>query len=390
MYLHIPTYRRIHSLSLYLGFSLFFLACSDPVALKGTSSSPSQTKYNYGESSKIYYECATATNVGNQTKWTYHVKEIMNLMSAVQVTITKSQQTPSGPARENWNLLLQKQTTDTFANSNLTVQLKQMGARKSMEVNHHSAGIFARAENGWCTQSSKLGQVGPTNDPYERDSERWTGTLQDHQSVHGLWTPDPSFFQASEGTLGAHQLWINLNPSSEDREVGWIRYRSKCKALLDLGMDTYMQTGSNRRTRLSQAEGYRQPTGRLGKRGFLFLMLDIIDFLVNVYEVHRCHTNPETMVEKVVSVTWTMNDPRGILGISDIPRWFIDACASRQGINPLYAMVGLYQGDGYLCMTHWDEKAGQRKRSIEILSSGLSREEMGTWMRFNYVGNSLD
>ena len=145
--------------------STSFLACSDPVnTYKDDASSSSASKYHYGESSKVAYNCITATVDANGTKWSYHVPEIMNLMDVISISVIKSEKQTSNQSVRPQKMpvvFLNKVNRDEFSNQNLTVRLQNVSdGRKSISVMHRELGnLTASAENGWC--KSSYTQTGP-------------------------------------------------------------------------------------------------------------------------------------------------------------------------------------------------------------------------------------
>lgn len=97
----------------------------------------------FGQAANVIYTCEVSTLGSDGTKWSYQTDEIMNLMRGIQLTVFQNEQR-YGP------LNLNKVNTDTFSDGNLTVRLVQVGAGKSIEVEHRNTSLFAHAENGWC------------------------------------------------------------------------------------------------------------------------------------------------------------------------------------------------------------------------------------------------
>lgn len=123
------------------------IGCAD---IDGGSDDGSFTEKSFGVSADIYYSCKTSTTSSDGATWSYETNEVMNLMSAVKVRVTRG-------ADDFGAVTLPKVHTDTFSDGNLTLTLVQMGANKSIEVKHNRAGLFASAQNGSCTSENRGG-----------------------------------------------------------------------------------------------------------------------------------------------------------------------------------------------------------------------------------------
>jgi uncharacterized protein YvpB len=138
----------------HLGFSYLVLiiiscvltyACSEIAPETEDHQSASKT---YGASTHVFYSCQTATQTPEGAFWLYETPEIMNLMDSIDLEVSKDSES-FGVSK------LSKVDTDTFSDGNLTVFLQQVGHKKSIAVEHRTMGLFARADNGWCSSEVK-------------------------------------------------------------------------------------------------------------------------------------------------------------------------------------------------------------------------------------------
>ena len=106
---------------------------------------------SFGASANIYYDCKTSTRSPDGAQWSYHTKEVMNLMSSVSVHVTRD-------ADDFGYVSLSKVDTDTFSDGNVTLRLVQLGAHKSIEIQHKRVELFASAENGRCEMDDRNGE----------------------------------------------------------------------------------------------------------------------------------------------------------------------------------------------------------------------------------------
>ena len=347
-------------------FSLFCPSCSDPVDLyQDDSSSVNSSKYYYGESSKIVYNCITSTVDTNGTKWNYHVPAIMNLMNPVAIKVSKSEKRTSNQSSRPQRMptiFLDKVNTDEFSNQNLTVKLtNRTDGRKSIIVSHQSIGNRTTlADSGWC-KSSQM-QMEPTE---HFDHRRFN-------LINGTWKVDPAF----SGNNKQHTIKLSVFPPLGMNEIpptgdhtlgGQITYRSTCSAIADLGAEKFIAEGKNR------------VNARLrSKRGALLAAYDIIGFFAVAYSVHRCQQDPDLLQEARRHVTWTTNPLR------IIPTWFREACVQRQGSQPMYGTIpsGEKWIGSYICVNYFGEN-NQGPPAIEVLlSSSTHSNDSSEWIRF--------
>lgn len=142
-------YRQLNRDCTALLIILMSVACADLAESDDTNAHKSHEVH--GASQYIYYSCETATIAPDGSQWVYQTDEIMNLMDRVELRVIHNDEV-YGPSS------LLKVATDTFSDGNLTVLLVQKGANKSIEVHHKNTGLFAGAENGWCSFESRAPQ----------------------------------------------------------------------------------------------------------------------------------------------------------------------------------------------------------------------------------------
>lgn len=139
----------------------------------------------FNQSAKVVYRCEVQTIIADGSAWRYQTDEIMNLMEDVKLTVSHDYET-YGP------FSLPKIDTDTFSDGNLTIKLVQLGAKKSISVDHSNMSLFARAENGWCSSME--------TDRYEdQPADHWGDADQNRQdNLPGERRLDvPYFYQYS-------------------------------------------------------------------------------------------------------------------------------------------------------------------------------------------------
>ena len=139
-----------------VGYVLVLLFCSYACSDGDIDFGHNGESKSFGQAANVIYSCEVSTLGSDGTKWSYQTDEIMNLMRSIQLVVYQNEQR-YGP------LNLNKVNTDTFSDGNLTVRLVQVGAGKSIEVEHRNTSLFARAENGWCSakQSDRYADAQP-------------------------------------------------------------------------------------------------------------------------------------------------------------------------------------------------------------------------------------
>ena len=373
--------------------------CSD--LTEGTGANSSQDKYVYGESSKIIYDCVTATRTADGSKWTYRVSSIMNLLD--QVSVRGSQIKPNATSPTDYgHHWLSKSYRDTFTNGNLTVVLtNKSNGGKSISVEHNTMNIFARAENGHCIASQSdlpFGEDSGTNVPAP-------GAIKGVPLI-GEWVLDPSF-GSSDFTLRISDAFTGNAETNWQtgtiRSTGTISSQVKCHALLDLGVEDYiagnravskgerMATARSRAARTPQTAGGRAVSA-------LMLLLDAISLITVYIEYAHCNSNPEHLINQWQNVRYLFGaqvynydserefpNDGAVSTPFYLPQFFVDACTSRQGSYPIYGH--LYSGHidshatGFICFNHFEAGNGYPE-AIEVLESGTQTNQMGNWVRW--------
>jgi len=126
--------------------TLMALACAD---INAVNTGLNAEDKNFGVSENVSYRCETSTFSSDGKKWSYQSDEVMNLMGDIKLRVSRD-------SDDFGVVVLPKIDRDTFGDGNLTLRLKQLGARKSIEVTHGSVQLFAPAENGSCTAEERL------------------------------------------------------------------------------------------------------------------------------------------------------------------------------------------------------------------------------------------
>ena len=159
-------FQRRYPIPVLILFTFVFAACADPVRFQqnGLEASSDLNDKTGGSAAQIVYECMNATITSAGVKWSYHVPQIMNLMNSIQLQVNKSE-TGSSVNELIGTYSLNKIGTDTFSNQNLVVKLRQVGAKKSIQVQHGSLGLTIRPENGWCRVHSSSGPPAGSGSP---------------------------------------------------------------------------------------------------------------------------------------------------------------------------------------------------------------------------------
>jgi hypothetical protein len=235
----------------------------------------------------------------------------------------------------------------------------------------------------------------------------------DIRQLNGEWYLDPNVIsdQATIGTsgtvtidgVGAEGWW----ESDQDTE-GYMRfhYNQKCNVLADLGVDAYIADSNIQKQRLFRYRAvnrlyndpydpshYQRPmmTPKQRAGNAILLLLDLLQYSLEVYRVLRCATNPNAELKKTEMLKYSsgLNGPIRAGGWGSesrpyTPQWFIDACKERQGSYPVFAYpeaLGTSEPTKYLCFNHFPA-TGSLPEAIEVLISGKEPDEIGDWTRW--------
>jgi len=192
-------------------FSLTF-GCADIGGVD--EGDPFETK-SFGASANIYYDCKTSTRSPDGAQWSYHTKEVMNLMGSVSVHVTRD-------TDDFGYVTLSKVDTDTFSDGNVTLRLVQLGAHKSIEIQHKRVDLFASAENGRCEMDDRNGQLPPDEDTrVEPSMPAPSGPLNVpyYYQFHNQYAPSSSCQNTSVAML-LNFVGVNVTPDDITRRFG--------------------------------------------------------------------------------------------------------------------------------------------------------------------------
>ena len=242
------TTRMTHLGILLITLSLLGVACAD----LNTSEVQDNTAEKFGQAARVGYSCEVATIDSNGSQWLYQTKEIMNLMSAIQLSVYQDD-TLYGPVS------IPKVSTDTFSDGNLTVKLVQNGIGKSIEVNHKNMSLFARAENGWCSSFETdryADNYGGSTSSWGQDADNGRGSnTPESQPEFGAYDQFQIKMSAECGNPCAFFVETNMQVKTVVYEAdGWIIAEQTNPSDNFGGLYTFSQTGLRNLT----ATGYDQ------------------------------------------------------------------------------------------------------------------------------------
>ena len=170
---------------------------------------------SFGASANIYYDCKTSTRSSDGAQWSYHTKEVMNLMSSVSVHVMRD-------ADDFGHVSLSKVDTDTFSDGNVTLRLVQLGAHKSIEIQHKRVELFASAENGRCEMDDRNG-VSPVEERPQTEPATPTPSgplnVPYYYQFHNQYSPSSSCQNTSVAML-LNFVGVHVTPDDITRRFG--------------------------------------------------------------------------------------------------------------------------------------------------------------------------
>jgi hypothetical protein len=353
----------------HLSFLLILLlGCSD-LQISEEANDSVEKKGNFG-AARLAYDCVTATMSGGK-KWTYKVGFISNLQEKVALSISSSEMINGKNNIETFGQInLSKVSTDTFLLSGKAkVKLVQLGARKSIEVNHYSTNLTASAENGWC-KTLQLAEEHNQNISQYQWIKAKSAIL-----LNGVWKADPTLNPNIKTKLKfeASPLWGD----TDDKMFGFLYLQTSCLELVDLGINDYI---------VSQT-----PIGGLKpKTSRLLALIDLISMADSLYRSYQCASHP-TSINRQETIYWKSGDwskePIYVYpeAVAHDPAVKFKLC--NDGSNTKYNIAEIQRNNqpvGYLCVKHW-RTVGNTPEFIEVKSVDVSGNRGSDWIRFNKV-----
>jgi hypothetical protein len=347
---------------------ILLLGCSD-LAVTEKSSGSVEKQGNLG-AARLAYDCVTATMSGGK-KWTYKVGFVSNLQEKIALSISSSETLNGKNHVEAFGQInLSKVTTDTFLlPGKAKVKLVQLGARKSIEVEHYSTNLTASAENGWC-KTLQLAEDSNQNTSQYGWVKAKSATL-----LNGVWKADPTLNPGIKTKLKfeASPLWGD----TDDKMFGFLYLQTSCMELIDLGVNDHILS--------------KTPIGGLEpKFSKLLAFIDLISMAVSLYKSYQCASNP-TSINRQETIYWKSIDwnkePIYVYpqAVAHDPAVKFKLCNDRPGTKYNVAEIQRdFQPVGYLCVKHW-RTVGNTPEFIEVKSVDVSGNRGSEWIRFNKI-----
>jgi hypothetical protein len=346
---------------------ILLLGCSD-LEVTGKSNASVDKQGNLG-AARLAYDCVTATMSGGK-KWTYKVGFISNLQEKIALSISSSETIQGKNNVETFGQInLSKVTTDTFLlPGKAKVKLVQLGARKSIEVEHYSTNLTASAENGWCKTLQLAEDSNQNTSQYEWVKAK-SATL-----LNGVWKADPTLNPEIKTKLKfqASPLWGD----TDDKMFGYLYLQTSCLELTDLGANDYIVG--------------KTPIGGVEVKSKLLAFIDLISTVFALYKSYRCASHP-TSINHLETVYWKSGDwskePIRVYpeAIPRDPAVKFRLCNDRPGTKYNVAEIQRdFQPVGYLCVKHW-RTVGNTPEFIEVKSVDVSGNRGSDWIRFNKI-----
>ncbi|MBK8257879.1 MAG: hypothetical protein IPK82_35075 [Polyangiaceae bacterium] len=108
---------------------------------------------NLGEVATTYYSCQTATISNDGAKWVYQTSFFTPSSPSVYVSVERWK--PQGGVDDFGGVSLSRKSNGTFTDgTKLTLAWNtKSNGQPSVQVTHHTAGLFAASANGFCTKT---------------------------------------------------------------------------------------------------------------------------------------------------------------------------------------------------------------------------------------------
>lgn len=137
----------------FISFIAFIsLACSDLVDNQGNQVENQKATNKENQNFNVAYDCITATIDSNGKEWTYTVPFLNPNENEIWLTVSTKEIVNGQSIQDEFNdLILSKVGNNQYILANrIQVTLVDLPNRKSIEVDHFSMQLKAKAENGWC------------------------------------------------------------------------------------------------------------------------------------------------------------------------------------------------------------------------------------------------